>query len=113
MKAFEISDLKQQHSTTDQLYLEFLRESSMSIGLYCLEAGGVDPQLPHNEDEVYVVLNGRAQIMVDGEDRPVQKGSIVFVDKFIEHRFHSIKEDLEILVLFAPAESRPLRPPDN
>lgn len=105
MKAFELSDLKQEHSTLNQLYLEFLRESSMSIGLYILQAGTADPQSPHDEDEVYVILNGRAQIMVDGEDRPVQKGSIVFVRKQIEHRFHSIVEDLEILVFFAPAES--------
>ena len=105
MKAFELNQLKQEHSTTNELYLEFLRESSMSIGLYILPAGGVDPQSPHNEDEVYVVLNGRSQIMVDGEDRPVQKGSIVFVGKHVDHRFHSIEEDLEILVFFAPAES--------
>ena len=105
MKAFELNQLKQEHSTTNELYLEFLRETSMSIGLYILPAGGVDPQSPHNEDEVYLILNGRGQIMVDGEDRPVQKGSIVFVGKHIEHRFHSIEEDLEILVFFAPAES--------
>lgn len=105
MKAFEINNLKQQHSTLNQLYLEFLREPSMSIGLYILQAGTADPQSPHNEDEVYVILNGRAQITVDGQDRPVQKGSIIFVGKHIDHRFHSIEEDLEILVFFAPAES--------
>lgn len=105
MKAFELNKIKQEHSTLNELYLEFLRESSMSMGLYILPAGGTDPQSPHNEDEVYVVLNGRAQIMVDGEDRPVQKGSIVFVGKHMEHRFHSIEEDLEVLVFFAPAES--------
>lgn len=56
-------------------------------------------------EEVYVILNGRGQIMVDGEHRPVQKGSIIFVGKHLEHRFHSIEEDLQILVFFAPAES--------
>ena len=105
MKAFELEDLRQQHFTSDQLYLEFLREPSMSMGLYVLPAGSTDPQSPHNEDEVYVVLNGRSQIMVAGEDRPVQKGSIIFVGKQIEHRFHSIEEELQILVFFAPAET--------
>jgi hypothetical protein len=29
----------------------------------------------------------------------------VFVGKRVEHRFHSISERLELLVVFAPAES--------
>ena len=37
-----------------RLYLEFLRVSSMSAGLYVLPAGGVDPQKPHMEDEMYL-----------------------------------------------------------
>ncbi|MCB0124894.1 MAG: cupin domain-containing protein, partial [Caldilineaceae bacterium] len=59
---------------------------------------------PHTEDEVYYVVRGRGQILVDGEDRSVQAGSIVYVAKGIEHRFHSIAEELQILVFFAPAE---------
>lgn len=105
MIAFELDQLIAEQAQGGKLYLEFLRQTSMSIGLYVLPAGGTDPQSPHNEDEVYVVLNGRAQIMVAGEDRLVQKGSIVFVGKQIEHRFHSIEEELQILVFFAPAES--------
>jgi mannose-6-phosphate isomerase-like protein (cupin superfamily) len=105
MIAFAVDKLLAEQAQSSKLYLEFLRQTSMSMGLYVLPAGGTDPQSPHNEDEVYVVLNGRAQIMVAGEDRPVQKGSIIFVGKHIEHRFHSIEEDLQILVFFAPAES--------
>ena len=29
-------------------------------------------------------------------------GSVVFVGTAVEHRFHSIEEDLEMLVVFAP-----------
>jgi mannose-6-phosphate isomerase-like protein (cupin superfamily) len=76
----------------------------MSVGIYVLPAGGVDGQKPHSEDEVYYVLSGRATVMVGGEERPVQTGSAVFVAAEIEHRFHSIEEDLVLLVVFAPAE---------
>lgn len=80
----------------------------MSLGLYSLPAGGADPQQPHTEDEVYYVISGRAQIRVGAagaeEDRAVQPGSIVFVAANVPHRFHSIAEDLTILVFFAPAE---------
>ena len=46
-------------------------------------------------------LNGR--IGAD-EDREVQAGSVVYVAKTVEHRFHSIEEELRVLVFFAPAE---------
>jgi quercetin dioxygenase-like cupin family protein len=49
-------------------------------------------------------VKGKARIKVGNEDHPVQPGSIVFVEKNVEHRFHSIEEDLEVLVFFAPAE---------
>jgi quercetin dioxygenase-like cupin family protein len=45
-----------------------------------------------------------AKIEVEGEDRNVQAGSVVYVAKKVEHRFHSIEEDLTVLVFFAPAE---------
>jgi mannose-6-phosphate isomerase-like protein (cupin superfamily) len=74
------------------------------MGLYILPAGGTDPRSPHTEDEVYFVVSGKAQIQVAEENRSVQAGSIVYVAKNVEHRFHSIEEDLTVIVFFAPAE---------
>jgi len=45
-----------------------------------------------------------AKIKVADEDRIVQTGSVVYVAKNVEHHFHSIEEDLTVLVFFAPAE---------
>ncbi|HNS61261.1 MAG TPA: cupin domain-containing protein [Anaerolineales bacterium] len=56
------------------------------------------------EDEVYYVVGGKAKIKVADEDRDVSAGSIVYVAKNVEHRFHSIEEKLTLLVFFAPAE---------
>lgn len=106
MQAFEIDNLQKQHTTIGKMYYEFLREPTLSLGLYVLPAGADDRQQPHNEDEVYYVLHGRAHIQVAGEDRPVQSGSIVFVGKHVAHHFHSITETLHLLVFFAPAESQ-------
>ena len=104
MQAFEFSQLISQHSDSNKLYLEFLKVTDLSMGLYILPAGGVDPQSPHTEDEVYYVVSGKAQIKVADEDRAVQAGSIVYVAKNVEHRFHSIEEELTVIVFFAPAE---------
>jgi mannose-6-phosphate isomerase-like protein (cupin superfamily) len=105
MDAFELSDVEAARAAAGRLYEEFLRVDSMSAGLYVLEAGAADPQTPHAQDEVYYVVSGRARIDVGGETRPVQPGSVVFVGKGVQHRFHSIAERLELLVLFAPAKS--------
>jgi mannose-6-phosphate isomerase-like protein (cupin superfamily) len=104
MKAFELAQLMGEHEQAGNLYLEFLHIPSLSMGLYRLPAGDSDPQSPHTEDEVYYVVSGQAQINVDGADRPVQAGSIVFVAANAPHKFHSIEQDLEVLVFFAPAE---------
>jgi mannose-6-phosphate isomerase-like protein (cupin superfamily) len=90
---------------TGELYLEFLRRDSMSCGLYVLEPGADDPQEPHQEDEVYVVLDGRARLMVAGQDHPVGPGSVLFVARSVPHRFHDVAQRLSVLVVFAPAES--------
>ncbi len=104
MQAFEISQLLAECSQSGRAYLEFLRHPSLSAGIYTLPAGAVDPQEPHTEDEVYYILKGKGSIQVEDESRPVTSGSVVFVKALAEHRFHSIAEDLSILVFFAPAE---------
>jgi mannose-6-phosphate isomerase-like protein (cupin superfamily) len=104
MKSFELNQLISQREAENKLYLEFLKVPDLSMGLYVLPAGGTDPQSPHTEDEVYYVVSGQAKILVAEESRDVQAGSIVYVPKNVAHRFHSIEEELRILVFFAPAE---------
>ena len=54
--------------------------------------------------------DGRASLLVDNENQEVAAGSLVFVPANVEHRFHSISENLTVLVFFAPAEySRTIR----
>jgi mannose-6-phosphate isomerase-like protein (cupin superfamily) len=104
-ETYGLDDVRARLAETGDLYLEFLRVEALSAGLYSLPAGGVDPQDPHTEDEVYYVLSGRAAIDIGGQLRPVQTGSVIFVAKNVEHRFMDIEENLEVLVLFAPAET--------
>jgi mannose-6-phosphate isomerase-like protein (cupin superfamily) len=100
--AFEYGEISQQQAESGKPYLQFINEGTMSLGLYVLAAGSSDTQSPHAEDEIYYVVAGRGAIVVAGERRPVQPGSIVFVAKEVEHRFVDIDEDLSILVFFAP-----------
>ncbi len=83
-------------------YLEQLREARLSFGTYAIPAGGVDDQSPHTEDEIYVVVDGRARIVTPAAEQPVGPGAVVYVPAGEEHRFVDITEDLSLLVLFAP-----------
>ncbi len=88
-----------------RMWHEFLRVDALSAGLYVLEPGDSDPQQPHREDEVYVVVQGRGALRVGAIDHLVQAGSIVYVAAQAAHHFHTIVERLVVLVFFAPAET--------
>jgi quercetin dioxygenase-like cupin family protein len=107
LDAFDLPELAAARAASGSLYHEFIRVPALSGGLYVLPAGAADPQRPHAEDEVYVIMSGRATITVAGEERAVRPGSIVYVPARVPHHFHSITEELEALVLFAPAETGP------
>ena len=104
MQAWELTTLDADRAAAGDRYHEFLSVPDLSGGLYVLDAGATDPQSPHTEDELYVVMAGRGRIVVDGEDRAVETGSVVFVGAGVPHRFVDITERLVILVAFGPAE---------
>jgi len=102
MDAFDMPQIEEAHRQNGELYHEFIRANRLSVGLYVLEAGATDPQTPHTEDEIYYIVSGSAIVEVAGEDRPVSAGSVIYVDAHVDHRFHSITEDLSVIVVFAP-----------
>jgi quercetin dioxygenase-like cupin family protein len=104
MNPLTLSQLLQQQDESGDLYQEFLRVPAMSAGLYRLPAGAKDRQKPHTEDELYYVVQGQAILQVGDENTSVQAGSFVFVKANDVHRFHTITDDLVVLVIFAPAE---------
>jgi mannose-6-phosphate isomerase-like protein (cupin superfamily) len=104
MQAFELTDLITSQNQSGQDYLEILKVPDLSVGLYTLPAGGVDKQTPHTEDEIFYVLAGSATVLVGNENREVSAGSLIYVPANVEHNFHSIINELRLLVVFAPAE---------
>src|SRR6188474_3238177 len=100
MDAWELDDVDATRQAAGRAYHEFLSVPDLSGGLYVLEAGATDPQTPHTEDELYVVMAGRGRIVVGGEDRAVESGTVVFVGAGVPHRFVDITERLVIIVAF-------------
>jgi mannose-6-phosphate isomerase-like protein (cupin superfamily) len=84
-------------------WVEHFAVPTLSVGTYCIPAGGTDDQTPHAEDEVYVVTAGRAKISTPDATNDIEPGTVIFVPAGEEHRFIDIAEDLTLLVVFSPA----------
>ncbi|WP_460774383.1 cupin domain-containing protein [Microbacterium sp. GXF7504] len=85
-------------------YDELLRVPDLSVGRYVLAPGAVDPQRPHTEDEVYIVLRGRGALWTPHGRADAVPGAILFVPAGEEHRFTDVEEELQVIVVFGPAE---------
>lgn len=85
-------------------WIEHLRVTDLSVGTYSVPRGSVDDQVPHTEDEIYVVISGRAVLRAGEDSAAVGPGAVIYVAAGEEHRFTDITEDLAAVVLFAPAE---------
>ena len=99
MHSFEIAAVKQRLAEAGGGY-EVVHESpGVELGVYVLVAPEPDRQQPHEDDEIYVVLEGSGVLQVEGEDVPVREGSAVFVEAGADHRFTAY-EHLSVLVVF-------------
>lgn len=72
----------------------------LELGVYVLVAPEADRQQPHEDDEVYVVLEGGGALEIEGETVPLERGQAVFVPAGAEHRFVGYV-GLSLLVVFA------------
>jgi cytidylate kinase len=100
----DLGQLAAKHRHSPRPYLEALRTGGMSAGLYRVARGSEGEQRPHGEEETYLVLEGRGRFRMGDEDFAVEPGHLYTVPARVEHRFHSITEDLLLLVFFVPPE---------
>ena len=102
MDVFDMQQIVEGHIANGELYHEFFKAKRLSVGLYVLKAGVTDPQTPHTEDEIYYIVSGKGTVEIDGEHREVGPGAVIYVEEHVDHRFHTITEDLSVIVVFAP-----------
>jgi mannose-6-phosphate isomerase-like protein (cupin superfamily) len=104
MNSYRVDDVDAERKSTGEPWLEFQRSDDLSTGLYVLQVGEVDEQVPHTEDEIYVAVSGRASFVTSGGTVPVEPGTVLFVPANEEHRFVDVTETLRLVVVFGPAE---------
>jgi len=102
-QVFNLEELADEVAGSEPRFYEFLRVSALSAAVYRLPAGSKDMQAPHLEDEIYVVIEGRARLRIGEKEHEVGKGSVLFVHATADHSFFAIEEDLTLLVCFGAA----------
>jgi mannose-6-phosphate isomerase-like protein (cupin superfamily) len=96
---FDITGVKQRLAARSGGYEIVHRSEGLELGVYVLVAPEPDRQQPHEDDEVYVVLEGAGTLEVEGRPVELREGHAVFVPAGAEHRFAGY-EHLCVLVIF-------------
>lgn len=74
------------------------RHGSLEVEIYAPR--GVDPQSPHDRDEVYVVAAGRGTFVNGTQRMPCGPGDFLFAAAGEVHRFEDFSDDFVTWVLF-------------
>ncbi len=81
-------------------FREFLRTPSLSCSVYHVPAGSQEMQSAHEEDELYLVLEGRGRLRVQEEEHLIDKGTLMYVRATCDHTFFDVEEDLTVIAFF-------------
>src|SRR5438874_5353757 len=103
-EAFDVEGVKRRLGDAGGGYEVVHDSAGLEIGVYVLVAPEPDRQQPHDDDEVYVVLEGSGVLDVEGQKVDLREGHALFVPAGADHRFSGY-EHLSLLVIFehAPA----------
>ncbi len=98
---FKLDTIQSKASGHDNDWEPFLRNKSMTFGLYILpkEIGG-DSTLTHQVDELNYVTKGESDFTINDYTIPVKKGDIIFVPKTNGHYFHKLGSDFDVLIFW-------------
>ena len=75
-----------------------LRHGSMRLGVYAPQ--GTDDQGPHKQDELYIIVNGRADFLKAEQRISAKVGDVLFVEANVKHRFENMEDDFAAWVIF-------------
>ena len=82
----------------NKIYDRFIENGTMHVGLY--QPKSKDGQHPHEQDEVYIIMQGTGTFQNGGEKKSFQPGDVIFVAAGVEHRFLDFSEDFLTWVVF-------------
>jgi mannose-6-phosphate isomerase-like protein (cupin superfamily) len=97
---FDLSSYLEKIKKSSSYFHTFINRDSLAVGLLVLQSGEDDTQIPHSNDEVYLIISGDGFLRIKNKDYPVSKDKLFFVAKNVEHFFHSNAHELRVLYFF-------------
>jgi mannose-6-phosphate isomerase-like protein (cupin superfamily) len=93
-----LEDAERIAKSSERHFGPMLRRGTLFLGLYA--PVGVDPQTPHIQDEVYVVVAGTGEFVRESERVTFGPGDVLFVPAHQQHRFENFTHDFQAWVVF-------------
>lgn len=98
MKAGISEALSQLDRSNGQLFTKVIEHGSMSVEIY--RPVKTDPQTPHRQDELYVIISGSGIFLNDDERVTFKPGDVLFAKAGVKHRFENFTDDFATWVIF-------------
>ncbi len=99
-KVFQLADLISKTEKGTLSISEFLRTPSLSCSIYHVPAGSDEMSKAHEEDELYLILEGKAQLRIEDTIHKVEKGTLMYVHAACDHSYFDVEESITALVFF-------------
>lgn len=90
--------LESARKSLDGMYGVLLARGTLEVGFY--KPDGIDPQAPHDRDELYIVQSGSGSFVCNGDRQPFEPGEALFVPAGAPHRFEEFTDDFAAWVVF-------------
>jgi len=94
---FIIDDVAGLKRRTDSVWIEGEKPTWSVVWGYQARP---NEQTPHEQDEVYIVVQGRGVLFHDGKRDRFESGDFLFVAAATEHRFEDFSDDLLVWRVF-------------
>lgn len=85
-------------ASDDKTYGVLLEHGTLELGYY--KPDQVDPQQPHDQDEIYIVQSGHGEFILGDIRRDFEPGEALFVAAGVTHRFENFSDDFAAWVVF-------------
>jgi mannose-6-phosphate isomerase-like protein (cupin superfamily) len=82
----------------DERVAHAFSHGSMTVELYAPTEH--DPQTPHDQDELYFIMRGASEFVLENRRTHLCAGDVVFVPAGASHRFENFSEDFATWVVF-------------
>ena len=75
-----------------------MKHGTMTIEYFAPQE--IDTQMPHKQDEIYIIIKGHGTFFRNGERTSCKKNDILFVPAGMEHYFENFSDDFATWIIF-------------